>query len=502
MDVGVYYIDNTLEEYETFWDGLPNVIVNELEINYQVNKIRAATYGRGLWESDVRMTEPVSEFEADYTLIPTGHSVNFSSLATGPPTTFEWTFEGGTPATSDEKDPSNITYENEGIFDVTLTVTNDLGSSTLLKEDYITVSSTLLPEVDFKANPGAVCLGENIELLDLTSHFPISWEWEITPETFSYINGTSANSQNPVILCNAYGNYTVKLTAANSIGESSLIKTDFLSVGGRNLPFEEDFEGIVLDENWTIENPDDNETWELVEVGGNSPGNTAARINFKEIMAIGQTDNLISQPLDLAAFDEAYLYFEHAYAKYYEEASDSLLIYISTDCGESWTRVVGYGDDGYGSFATHPLTNDEFVPEVQEDWCGAGYGSECHTINISQWAGQKEVKIKFGTYSFYGNPIYLDNVIVGNNPYVGVEDISSSNVSIYPNPTSGLFHLKLKDINTSVQVIITNMTGQVVYSSLLDHREAQIDLSAHPAGVYLVNISGGTFNEQVKIVKD
>jgi hypothetical protein len=257
-----------------------------------------------------------------------------------------------------------------------------------------------------------------------------------------------------------------------------------------------------LDEAWTIENPNDNETWELVEVGGNSPGNTAARINFREIFAIGQTDNLISQPLDLTEFPEAYLYFEHAYAKYYEEASDSLIIFISTDCGESWSRIFAGGDDGFGSFATHPLTTNGFVPEVQEDWCGAGYGNECNTINISQCAGQREVKIKFATYSFYGNPIYIDNVIVGNNPYVGVAEINQSKVAIYPNPNNGVFSLKLHEVNTSVQVIITNMTGQVVYSSFLGHHETQIDLSKQPAGVYLVNVTGGTFNEQVKIIKD
>jgi len=112
------------------------------EINYQINKIRAATYGRGLWESDVYAVQPISEFVAEYTLIPTGHFVNFTSLALGPPTTYEWTFEGGTPSTSSEKNPANIVYENEGVFDVTLTVTNDLGSSTITKEDYITSSTT------------------------------------------------------------------------------------------------------------------------------------------------------------------------------------------------------------------------------------------------------------------------------------------------------------------------------------------------------------------------
>lgn len=53
-DVGVYYWDETLTEWEPFMTGLPNVIVNELEIHEVSNMIRAATYGRGMWESETR----------------------------------------------------------------------------------------------------------------------------------------------------------------------------------------------------------------------------------------------------------------------------------------------------------------------------------------------------------------------------------------------------------------------------------------------------------------
>ncbi|MBC7872868.1 MAG: hypothetical protein H7Y01_02670, partial [Ferruginibacter sp.] len=52
-DVGVYYRNNSMSSWQPFFDGLPNVIVNELEIHYGAGKIRAATYGRGLWESDL-----------------------------------------------------------------------------------------------------------------------------------------------------------------------------------------------------------------------------------------------------------------------------------------------------------------------------------------------------------------------------------------------------------------------------------------------------------------
>ncbi len=50
-DVGVYYRDTLLGDWIPFFDNLPNVVVNELEINYSLKKLRAATYGRGLWQS-------------------------------------------------------------------------------------------------------------------------------------------------------------------------------------------------------------------------------------------------------------------------------------------------------------------------------------------------------------------------------------------------------------------------------------------------------------------
>ena len=50
-DVGVYYRDDNLNRWVPFMKNLPNVIVKELEIYYPDNKIRAATYGRSLWES-------------------------------------------------------------------------------------------------------------------------------------------------------------------------------------------------------------------------------------------------------------------------------------------------------------------------------------------------------------------------------------------------------------------------------------------------------------------
>lgn len=83
---------------------------------------------------------PVANFSANQTAITPGSSVIFTDLSTGGPmTSYSWTFEGGTPATSNLAVPPAITYAIGGIYDVTLTVVNEWGSSTETKVDYIDV---------------------------------------------------------------------------------------------------------------------------------------------------------------------------------------------------------------------------------------------------------------------------------------------------------------------------------------------------------------------------
>ena len=60
-DIGVYYKDNTMTEWVPFNNGLPNVIVNELEIHYSEGTISAATYGRGVWESPLNTISNINE---------------------------------------------------------------------------------------------------------------------------------------------------------------------------------------------------------------------------------------------------------------------------------------------------------------------------------------------------------------------------------------------------------------------------------------------------------
>ncbi|MCD4745002.1 MAG: Omp28-related outer membrane protein [Bacteroidales bacterium] len=95
---------------------------------------------------------PVAEFSADNTFIAVGESAVFTDMSTGTPTTWEWTFDGGTPATSNLQQPPDIFYNQSGTYEVSLTVTNQNGSSTETKSDYITVGINGLNDQTVKSD--------------------------------------------------------------------------------------------------------------------------------------------------------------------------------------------------------------------------------------------------------------------------------------------------------------------------------------------------------------
>ena len=107
--------------------------MTEVEIYYDNDSISqdlisASTYGRGFWQSDLYHAGPVADFAADKTLIPKGCDVNFTDLSTGTPTNWEWTFTGGTPASSTVKNPVNIFYNTAGTYQVKMKAWNQSGA--------------------------------------------------------------------------------------------------------------------------------------------------------------------------------------------------------------------------------------------------------------------------------------------------------------------------------------------------------------------------------------
>lgn len=90
-------------------------------------------------------SELIAEFSADQTTINEGESVSFTDESVNSPSSWSWTFNGGTPSTSTEQNPT-VSYDAEGTYDVTLTVTSDDGSDTMTKTGFITVNTSQTTE--------------------------------------------------------------------------------------------------------------------------------------------------------------------------------------------------------------------------------------------------------------------------------------------------------------------------------------------------------------------
>ncbi len=93
----------------------------------------------GLMESECGGTLTAA-FSSDVTDICQEDEVAFSDQSSGTITSWNWTFEGGDPATSAEQNPV-VVYNGTGTFDVTLEISDGTNTSSLMLEDYIDVMS-------------------------------------------------------------------------------------------------------------------------------------------------------------------------------------------------------------------------------------------------------------------------------------------------------------------------------------------------------------------------
>jgi PKD repeat protein len=59
------------------------------------------------------------------------------------PTSWQWTFAGGTPGTSTSQNPTNIQYALAGVYQVKLIATNSYGTDTIVRTKYVHVSAMI-----------------------------------------------------------------------------------------------------------------------------------------------------------------------------------------------------------------------------------------------------------------------------------------------------------------------------------------------------------------------
>ena len=166
-------------------------------------------------------TKPIASFTSDVTSGKTPLNVAFKDTSTGTPTAWKWNFGDGTSSTL--QNPTHK-YSKVGKYKVTLTVTNEAGSNTVTKSNYITVTTGFQDSVaEFSASPTSGNMPLNVAFTDKSTGNPTAWKW-------NFGDGTSSTAKNPTHKYSKAGKYTVTLTAKNAAGSNTVKKSNYITV--------------------------------------------------------------------------------------------------------------------------------------------------------------------------------------------------------------------------------------------------------------------------------
>lgn len=197
--------------------------------------------------------------------------------------------------------------------------------------------------------------------------------------------------------------FEILLTNATTDGKSSdnirsitVTVPDFIDV-----PFVEHFNTQPSD--WSINNPDQQITWELQQAPSTTPSNTAMKLNFYDYEdGNGEVDILTTPVFSLMDEPSAYVSFDLSYAQF-QNFNDGLRVYVLTDCNSDlFSGSLIYEKFG-SSLATAPSTSVAYVPADAGDW-------RTEVINLSGFIGEASVQLAFAGVNDWGNNLYLDNI--------------------------------------------------------------------------------------------
>lgn len=165
----------------------------------------------------VLVVPPTASFSPSGTSGCVPYTVNFSSAPVGNPDTYNWSFPGGTPATSTNPNPT-VVYNSAGTYSVQLTVSNAAGSNTATLNQGITVGAAPTALFSFGVNQFEVSFLNN-------SAGATSYVW-------NFGDGQTSTATSPTHNYAANGQYEVTLEAVNDCGFTVSTQTVNIDVSG------------------------------------------------------------------------------------------------------------------------------------------------------------------------------------------------------------------------------------------------------------------------------
>lgn len=429
------------EQVNVFHTLLENPDVPHRYLHWQPQNLQRTGAGKGM--------KPKANFWTNERNACVNQPVTFLDYTFGLPNRWEWTFEGATPATSSDPNPS-VSYAQAGKYSVKLKVWNESGMvDSLTKVAFITVE-----------DPTASAIAISSEKPFLVN-----------------FNTLTANNFPP------QGWYVENLDSSYRTSRTWAITKRF---NGFNRT-ETDGTGLIWFRHFN-----------------NNQYNQ--RDAFVLPVLQPQNMNWVSLRFDLAYSALAFSNSRRQNALI-TEYTDSLAVYVSNGCNNEWTKIWQKGGRQLQTVprALRSNTNGEggeFTEVSASQWKTIG-------INLAEsWAKATTIRFKFETISGFGNNLLIDNIRIDSTQVTGTADVFSvNNFELYPNPTndqvtfgfqaptSGAFHWQLMDV-----------TGKILQENYNDGitpswHEESLSLRQLSEGIYLLSMQFNDQSHTQKIVR-
>ncbi len=182
-------------------------------------------------------------------------------------------------------------------------------------------------------------------------------------------------------------------------------------------PFAETFNSTPT--TWTIQNPDQNLTWENVTAPNSNASNTSMKMNFFDYEdSEGEIDLIITPVIDLSIISVALLSFDVSHARFSSSSNDGLRVLVISDCNTDLTQATEIYNKRGSALSTTSNTTSEFIPSNASQW-------RTETFNLNAFIGQSNIQLAFIGLNDYGNNLYLDNVSIISTAFhdIGLTEI-------------------------------------------------------------------------------
>jgi PKD repeat protein len=390
--------------------------------------------------------------------------------------------------------------------------TNGSGTSSGWEVRY---SAVVTPKFDFTASTRLLCSGSNTIQFTVQPQSTLTSDWLYQ---WNIQGGTPQNptTSNPSVSFASPGVYAVSLTVRNSVGSTTVTKTNYITVGNgiapNDAPYGENFEIGTFpnypsnpSRNWTT--TADPNPWVRNTL---APYEGLAAMRIRNNTTAVSVRDLVSPGINISGIpaQDRKIVFYMAFARTSTAtASDQLRVLISTNCGQTWSEVWKKSNTTPNPLSTIGNTATDVVPG---NFIPEPFQYRKDSISLSSLPqNTSNLMVKFEMTSQRGNFLYLDDVRVGNLTTAQSEILAAADfkVNLFPNPTSGESTIEIRNLKSSqVQISLTDLAGREIARSetAADASESLVQISSQKAfgkvnnGFYFIRIRNGASEKVIR----